>query len=286
MADPVQKENFQSFQLVAVVMPVYNERKTIEAIVGRVQKVEIQKELIIVDDGSTDGTREWLYEQFGQDSSDEEVSKKKSCESMADRPQVRVLIHQSNQGKGAALKTGFRHARGNIVIVQDADLEYSPEDYLRLLEPLVTDRADVVYGSRFLGASEGKWPLVSYLGNKIFTALINAATGLSLTDVWTGYKVFKKEVLEDISLEESRFEMELELTVKVAQRKWRVMEVPISYNPRSKAEGKKSVGETGLRPSKPFTGIVKPYNPPDFLSSGLQGPPVRGSSIITTSSSR
>jgi glycosyltransferase involved in cell wall biosynthesis len=246
----VQNKKGQIFQLVTVVMPVYNERKTIEAIVGRVQKVEIQKELIIVDDGSTDGTREWLYEQFGQDSGDEEVSKKKSCESMADRPQVRVLIHQRNQGKGAALKTGFRHARGNIVIVQDADLEYSPEDYLRLLEPLVTDRADVVYGSRFLGASEGKWPLVSYLGNKIFTALINAATGLSLTDVWTGYKVFKKEVLEDISLEESRFEMELELTVKVAQRKWRVMEVPISYNPRSKAEGKKIRWRDGIEAIK------------------------------------
>lgn len=248
--EKVQSKKNKEFQLVSIIMPVYNEQKTIETIVERVQKAEIPKELIIVDDGSTDGTREWLYKQFGQDSGDEEASKKKSCESMADQPQVRVLTHQNNQGKGAALKTGFRHARGNIVIVQDADLEYSPEDYLRLLEPLVTDRADVVYGSRFLGPSEGKWPLVSYLGNKIFTALTNAATGLFLTDVWTGYKVFKKEVLEDISLEESRFEMELELTMKIAQRNWRVMEVPISYNPRSIAEGKKIRWRDGIEAIK------------------------------------
>lgn len=231
-------------------MPVYNERKTIETIVERVQKIEISKELIIVDDGSTDGTREWLYEQFGQASIDEGEDRKESYESRADRPQVRVLTHQKNQGKGAALKTGFQHAKGEIVIVQDADLEYSPEDYPRLLEPLLTDQADVVYGSRFLGASEGKWPLASCLGNKIFTALTNAATGLSLTDVWTGYKVFKKEVLEDISLKESGFEMELELTVKVAQKNWRVMEVPIFYRPRSKAEGKKIRWRDGIQSIK------------------------------------
>jgi len=231
-------------------MPVYNERKTIERIVKRVQKVDIIKELIIVDDGSTDGTREWLYEQFSQASVDEEKDRKDCGEALTDRRQVRVLTHQHNQGKGAALKTGFRHARGNIVIVQDADLEYSPEDYPRLLEPLITDQADVVYGSRFLGTSEGKWPLVSCLGNKIFTALTNAATGLSLTDVWTGYKVFKKEVLEDISLEESGFEMELELTLKVAQKNWRVTEVPISYLPRSKAEGKKIRWRDGIQSVK------------------------------------
>jgi glycosyltransferase involved in cell wall biosynthesis len=231
-------------------MPVYNERKTIQTIVERVQKVAIPKELIIVDDGSTDGTREWLYEQFGQASSDEEARQKKSCESLADCPQVRVLTHRNNQGKGAALKTGFKHARGEIVIVQDADLEYSPEEYPWLLEPLITDQADVVYGSRFWGASAGRRPLISYLGNRIFTALTNAATGLSLTDVWTGYKVFKREVLEDISLEESRFEMELELTIKIAQKKWRVMEVPISYCPRSIADGKKIRWRDGIQSIK------------------------------------
>ncbi|MDH4195345.1 MAG: glycosyltransferase family 2 protein, partial [Nitrospirota bacterium] len=175
---------------------------------------------------------------------------KKFCDVLADRTRVRVLTHLKNKGKGAALKTGFQLARGEIVIVQDADLEYSPQDYPRLLEPLLTDRADVVYGSRFLGASEGKWPISFYLGNKVFTALTNAATGLSLTDVWTGYKVFKKEVLEDITLEESRFEMELELTLKVAQRNWRVMEVPISYTPRSKAEGKKIRWRDGIQSIK------------------------------------
>ena len=249
----VQNKKILPFQLVSIVMPVYNERKTIEAIIKRVQKVEIPKELIIVDDGSTDGTREWLCEQYGQaslDSLNEKEARKKSCESLGDRSHVRVLIHPDNQGKGAALKTGFRSARGEIVIVQDADLEYSPEEYPRLLEPLIADQADVVYGSRFLRASEGKRPLVSYLGNKIFTALTNAATGLSLTDVWTGYKVFKKEVLEDISLEESGFEMELELTIKVAQKKWRIVEVPISYVPRSKAEGKKIRWRDGIQSIK------------------------------------
>jgi glycosyltransferase involved in cell wall biosynthesis len=231
-------------------MPVYNERKTIEAIVERVRKIEIPQELIIVDDGSTDGTREWLYEQYGQVSGDEKKDQSNACEAPADRPQVRVLTHQTNQGKGAALKTGFQHARGEIVIVQDADLEYSPEDYPRLLEPLITCQTDVVYGSRFLGASGEKWPLISHLGNKIFTTLTNAATGLSLTDVWTGYKVLKKEVLEDITLEESGFEMELELTIKLAQKKWRVMEVPISYSPRSKADGKKIRWRDGIQSVK------------------------------------
>lgn len=256
--EKLQNTISQKIQLVSIVIPVYNERNTIETIICRVQKVEIPKELIIVDDGSTDGTREWLYEQFGQGSIEDEGSQKEICESRADCSQVRVLTHQHNQGKGAALKTGFLHARGSIVIVQDADLEYSPEDYHRLLEPVITGRADVVYGSRFLGGWKGNWSLVSYLGNKIFTGLTNAATGLSLTDVWTGYKVFKLEVLADISLEESGFELELELTLKVAQKNWRVTEVPISYLPRSKADGKKSVGEMEFSPSKLCINIPEP----------------------------
>ena len=248
--EKLQNKISQKISLVSIVIPVYNERKTIETIVGRVQKVEIPKELIIVDDGSTDGTREWLYERFGQVSSDGERSQNVFRESRADGSRVRVLTHQHNQGKGEALKTGFLNARGGIVIVQDADLEYNPEDYHRLLEPVITGRADVVYGSRFLGAWKGNWPLVSFLGNKIFTVLTNAATGLSLTDVWTGYKVFKHEVLKDISLEESGFELELELTLKVAQKKWRVTEVPISYLPRSKAEGKKIGWRDGIQSIK------------------------------------
>lgn len=248
--EKVQNKKGATSHLVSIVMPVFNERQTIETIVERVQKVEIPKELLIVDDGSTDGTREWLFERFGQVCGDEEEGRKESWESMTDRLQVRVFTHQSNQGKGTALKTGFQHARGEIVVVQDADLEYSPEDYSQLLEPLIAGRADVVYGSRFLGDSEVQWPLVSYLGNKVFTVLTNAVTGLSLTDVWTGYKIFKKEVLEDITLEESGFEMELELTVRVAQRKWRVTEVPISYLPRSKAEGKKIRWRDGIQSIK------------------------------------
>ncbi len=248
--EKLQNTISQKIQLVSIVIPVYNERKTIETIVCRVQNVEIPKELIIVDDGSTDGTGEWLLERFGQVPSDEEEIQKEFGESSANCSRVRVLTHQHNQGKGAALKTGFLHARGSIVIVQDADLEYNPEDYPQLLEPLETDRADVVYGSRFSVASNGKWTLGSYLGNKVITTLTNAATGLSLTDVWTGYKVFKKEVLNDIVLNESRFEMELELTIKVAQRRWRVLEVPISYIPRSKAEGKKIRWRDGIQAMK------------------------------------
>ncbi len=248
--EKLQNKISQKIPLVSIVIPVYNERKTIETIVGRVQNVEIPKELIIVDDGSTDGTREWLYERFGEGFSDEEESQKEFPKSRADCSRVRVLTHQHNQGKGAALKTGFLHARGSIVIVQDADLEYSPEDYHRLLEPVITGRADVVYGSRFLGGWKGNWPLVSYLGNRIFTALTNAATGLSLTDVWTGYKVFKQEVLKDISLEEPGFELELELTLKVAQKNWRMTEVSISYLPRSKAEGKKIGWRDGIQSIK------------------------------------
>lgn len=248
--EKLQNAISQKSQLVSIVIPVYNERKTIETIVSRVQKVGIQKELIIVDDGSTDGTREWLYERFGQGSTDEEKSQKEFRETCADCSRVRVLTHQHNQGKGAALKSGFLHTRGSIVIVQDADLEYNPEDYHRLLEPVLAGRADVVYGSRFWGAWQGNWSLVSYLGNKIFTVLTNAVTGLSLTDVWTGYKVFKQEVLEDISLEESGFEMELELTLKLVQRNWRVTEVPISYQPRSKAEGKKIGWKDGIQSIK------------------------------------
>ena len=237
--EKVQNIKYPNYQLVSIVMPVFNELNTIKTIVERVRRVDIPKELIIVDDGSTDGTREWLYEQFVQPPTDGELIDEGSGQSIGDHPHIRVFFHKKNHGKGAALKTGFQHASGEIVIVQDADLEYNPDEYIQLLEPLIIDQADVVYGSRFGGARVGQWSLLSYLGNKIFTKLINVATGLSLTDVWTGYKVFKREVLEDISLEESRFEMELELTLKVVQRKWRVAEVPISYKPRSKAEGKK-----------------------------------------------
>ena len=250
--EKVQNKKDQNFQQVSIVMPVYNERNTIEIIVERVQRVDIPKELIIIDDGSTDGTREWLHQQFGQSPTDGETGDKGSCQSIEGDPPIRVFFHKKNLGKGAALKTGFQHARGEIVIVQDADLEYNPEEYSQLLEPLITDQADVVYGARFGRTWVRQGSLFSYLGNKIFTQLINAATGLSLTDVWTGYKVFKKEVLEGISLKESRFEMEVELTLKIAHQKWRVTEIPISYQPRSKAEGKKIGWKDGIQALKMF----------------------------------
>lgn len=249
--EKVQNKKDQNFQRISIVMPVFNELNTIETIVERVQRVDIHKELIIVDDGSTDGTREWLYQQFGQPHTDGETSDKGSCQSIGGHPHIHLFFHKKNQGKGAALKTGFQHVNGNVVIVQDADLEYNPEEYHRLLKPLVIGQADVVYGSRFLVKKcDGQWPVISYLGNQMFTKWTNSITGLSLTDVWTGYKVFKKEVLENIFLEESRFEMELELTVKMAQQKWRITEVPISYKPRSKAEGKKMGWRDGIQAIK------------------------------------
>ncbi len=248
--EKVQNKKQQNFQQVSVVMPVYNERNTIEIIVERVQRVDIPKELIIIDDGSTDGTREWLSRQFGPSLADGGPGDKESCQFIEGDSPIRVFFHNKNLGKGAALKTGFQKARGEMVIVQDADLEYNPEEYAQLLEPLITDQADVVYGSRFGGAWVKQGSPLSYLGNKIFTQLINSATGLALTDVWTGYKVFKKEVLEGISLKESRFEMEIELTVKIAQQKWRITEVPISYQPRSKAEGKKIGWKDGMQSLK------------------------------------
>ncbi|MGD9850881.1 MAG: glycosyltransferase family 2 protein [Nitrospirales bacterium] len=225
--------------LVSVVMPVFNERDTIERIVDRVLNVPIQKELIIVDDGSTDGTRTWLQKRFSTPSAGSQQAKIAIFGTTRHSSQVRVLYQPRNTGKGAALRRGFKEAKGDIVLVQDADLEYDPQDYHRLLEPLLNHQADVVYGSRFLGQPPTAWPMFAYLGNKVVTALVNALTGFTLTDVWTGYKVFHRKVLEGMPLQESGFELEIELTAKIAHGKWRVREVPIRYVPRTKAEGKK-----------------------------------------------
>jgi glycosyltransferase involved in cell wall biosynthesis len=200
---------------ISVVIPVYNEVSTIREIVARVQAVDLDKEIIIVDDGSTDGTREQLKEiALSQEN-------------------AKVLYHDHNQGKGAALRTGFESATGDIVIIQDADLEYDPREYPVLLEPILDGRADIVYGSRFLGGPHRVLFFWHYLGNKFLTLLSNALTNLNLTDMETCYKVFKREVLSDIQLKSNRFGFEPEFTAKIARKDFRIYETSISYSGRT-----------------------------------------------------
>jgi glycosyltransferase involved in cell wall biosynthesis len=214
---------------LSVVIPVYNEVGTIKEIVGRVQAVDLEKEIVIVDDGSTDGTRELLQEIT------------------LSHGNVRVLYHDHNQGKGAALRTGFESATGDIVIIQDADLEYDPREYPVLLEPILDGRADVVYGSRFLGGPHRVLFFWHYLGNKFLTLLSNALTNLNFTDMETCYKVFRREVLSDIQLKSNRFGFEPEFTAKIAKKDFRIYETPISYSGRTYAEGKKIGWKDGVK---------------------------------------
>jgi glycosyltransferase involved in cell wall biosynthesis len=209
--------------LLSVVIPVYNERRWIREIVRRVEAVPIPKEIVIIDDYSTDGTREILSE-------------------LEKDPQVRVYYQSHNQGKGAALREGFRQAKGDIVLVQDADLEYEPTEYPRLIQPILDNRADVVFGSRFIGESHRVLYFWHYLANRLLTLLSNTFTNLNLTDMETCYKVFRREVLADIHLKSNRFGFEPEITAKVARRRdpsWRIFEIPISYSGRTYEEGKK-----------------------------------------------
>jgi len=208
---------------LSVVIPIYNERDTIAEIVRRVRSVPIPKEIILVDDGSTDGTRERLAGMEGE-------------------PDLRILYHPRNRGKGAALRTAFAHASGDIVIVQDADLEYDPAQYVQLIQPIVEGAADVVYGSRF--QAEGPHRVLyfwHYVANRLLTGLSNVFTDLNLTDMETCYKVFRREVIQAIAprLKENRFGIEPELTAKVARRKYRIYETGISYFGRTYREGKK-----------------------------------------------
>jgi hypothetical protein len=207
---------------LSVVIPVFNEKEWIVPLLRRVQAVPIPKEILIVDDCSTDGTRDIL----------------RGLES----PEVRVLYQPANQGKGAALREGFKHATGQVVLVQDADLEYDPAEYPRLIQPILDNRADVVYGSRFVGESHRVLYYWHYVANKVLTTLSNMFTNLNLTDMETCYKVFRREVLADIRLKSDRFGFEPEITAKIARRRhpaWRVYEVPISYSGRTYEEGKK-----------------------------------------------
>ena len=243
-------DEYGSYPKISVVMPVYNERPLIEEVLQRVQSVDVdmEKEIIIVDDGSTDGTREFLQEL------DQATTRHNSTVMTLPRTgyrlrtdNIRVFFQNVNRGKGAALRLGFQKARGEIVIVQDADLEYDPRDYHELLEPVLQGVADVVYGSRFLGGPHRVLFFWHYLGNKFLTTLSNMFTNLNLSDVWTCYKVFRRQVLEKIELKEERFGFEPEVTAKMAKGGWRVYEVPISYYGRTYAEGKKITWKDGLK---------------------------------------
>ncbi len=215
---------------LSIVIPAYNEKDTIKDLLFAVEGASlpgIEKEIIVVDDGSTDGTRDILREARG----------------------IKVILHERNQGKGGAIKTGFKQATGDIVIVQDADLEYDPNEYERLLKPILSGRADVVYGSRFVGSDPHRvLYAVHYLANRFLTLLSNLFTGLNLTDMETCYKVFSREVTDSFKdkLQSKKFGIEPELTARVAKGKWRVYEVGISYYGRTYNEGKKINWKDGL----------------------------------------
>ena len=215
---------------LSVVIPVYNEAATIAELISRVHGVDVPKEIIVVDDGSTDGTSEVLERL------------KRRYENML------VLLQSRNRGKGAALRLGFKHATGDYILVQDADLEYDPAEYSVLLKPLIEGKADVVYGSRFLTTKEHRvlffWHSV---GNRLLTLISNMLTNLNLTDMETGFKVFKRDVIQSINLEQNRFGFEPEVTVKIARMKLRIYEVGISYYGRTYEEGKKIGWRDGVK---------------------------------------
>jgi len=213
---------------LSVIIPVFNEKDTIQEVVRRVRETDVgmEKEIIIVDDGSQDGTQDILKNM--------------------NFPDTQVLFQEKNQGKGAALHKGFSNARGDIILIQDADLEYDPADYPTLLKPILDGRADAVYGSRFLGGPHRVLFFWHYVGNKLLTTLSNMLTNLNLSDMETCYKVIKKEVLDRITLKSKRFGFEPEITVKLAKLKAKIYEVPISYSGRDYSAGKKIGWKDGI----------------------------------------
>lgn len=219
--------NLENYTL-SVVIPCYNERENIITIVEKILETPVlKKEIIVVDDMSTDGTREILEQKV--------------------KPLVsKIVYHKQNGGKGVALKTGFAHATGDIVIIQDADLEYDPMEYELVTAPILKGEADVVYGSRFL-ASKAKGYVTNRMANKFLTRLSNLFTHLKLTDMETCYKAFRREIIQSVDIEEKRFGFEPEITAKIARMNIRIKEVPISYYPRTMEEGKKIGFKDGLR---------------------------------------
>ena len=212
---------------LSVVIPVYNEKKTLSELICRVEAVKLEKEIIIVDDASTDGTRDLLKKYEEQE-------------------RFKVIYQSKNAGKGSALRAGFDKAEGEIIIVQDADLEYDPKEYPILIEPILDGRADVVYGSRFQGGTHRVLFFWHYVGNKVLTTLSNMCTDLCLTDMETGCKVFRRTVLDSFILKCDRFGFEPEFTSKVARHAFRIYEVPISYSGRGYEEGKKIDWKDGV----------------------------------------
>jgi len=205
--------------LLSVIIPVYNEKSTVLPLLEKVLAVPLEKEVVIVDDGSTDGTREIL--------------------ATVRHPEARVILHDRNRGKGAAIRTAIPEVRGEITIIQDADLEYDPAEYPRLIKPILDGVADVVYGSRFLGGERRALLFTHAVGNKVLTFLSNLCTNLNLTDMETCYKVFRTQLLKSITIRSNRFNFEPEITAKIAKRRARVVEVAISYWGRDYHEGKK-----------------------------------------------
>jgi len=215
---------------LSIIVPVYNEKQTILQILQRIEKTAFEKQIVVIDDFSTDGTRDIL----------------KELEASHKYPSVQVMYHAVNQGKGAALRTGIAAATGDVVIIQDADLEYDPSEYGVLIQPINLGLADVVYGSRFLSGPHRVLFFWHSLGNKLLTLLSNMFTDLNLTDMETGYKAFRRELFSKITIEENRFGFEPEITAKVARLRCRLYEVPISYFGRDYSEGKKITWKDGV----------------------------------------